>query len=118
MGDMADLAYDQMIDELARGEYDDRVACRYCDEQDLHWEQVAPNRWRLFDYDGVIHKCDTFEPEPTPDEKYCAEIAQMTIEQLVELAVLEYPEYLTDGYYREFGTAIRARARQLIGEWE
>jgi hypothetical protein len=41
-------------------------------------------------------------------------ISKMSLEELL-IYILCSPENLTDPYYREFGTAIRARAAQLIG---
>lgn len=47
------------------------------------------------------------------DASFIRKIEQMSMPELLEL-VLGMPEYLTDGYYRHFGNAIRERADHLL----
>ena len=59
MGEMADLALDEMLDPY----WDDYGGhspfgvkeCRYCGALGLHWKQLANGRWRLFDEEEEHH---------------------------------------------------------------
>ena len=46
------------------------------------------------------------------DEVFIVQIKGMDEEALLDL-VMEYPEYLTDSYYRLFRSAIKRRYKQL-----
>jgi len=46
------------------------------------------------------------------DNLFIKEIGRMTLAELFAL-VMESPEYLSDGYYGDFGRAIRARYEML-----
>lgn len=55
MGDAADYLneqHDGYDDEFA-----DRATCKYCDRDDLYWEETE-HGWRLFQYfTGKLHTC-------------------------------------------------------------
>lgn len=51
----------------------------------------------------------------TANEEYVAEIACMDEFELLGEILLS-PEYLTDDYYKEFGQALTARGKELIGK--
>lgn len=42
------------LDDL--DEQDGEIACKYCGEEGLHWEETDDG-WRLFDYEGDQHVC-------------------------------------------------------------
>ena len=48
----------------------------------------------------------------TFDEAFIEKIYTMNKSELLEL-IIEHPEYLCDGYYREFGVAITQRHKEL-----
>lgn len=65
MGDMADYYRERELDAMAFGgtrfeeeeEYVDTVACKYCKEPGLHWEEID-GKWRLCDFEDSVHRCE------------------------------------------------------------
>ena len=77
MGEYADDAFDDYLDNLGRGYYDDEdfilrktrykkqvKTCMYCGEGNLQWEQTVDDAWRLHDTKGRLHNCWLFKQPP------------------------------------------------------
>lgn len=61
MGEFAEMAIEQGIDEMLSDDYDDYdeplpKICVRCGLADLHWD-LHNGGWRLFDDEGVVHSC-------------------------------------------------------------
>lgn len=50
----------------------------------------------------------------SPDTRLIASIRTIHDPRTLLELVLEYPEWLTDGYYRDIGVAIRETARKIL----
>lgn len=62
MGDMADMLIEQGFANLFEGIEDGEPftrACKFCDERNLHWRQLAEG-WRLFNDLGEMHSCKKY----------------------------------------------------------
>jgi len=61
MGDMADMLIEQGFQNMIDGMDEEpwTRACKYCDERDLHWRQLAEG-WRLFNDLGEMHSCKEY----------------------------------------------------------
>jgi len=82
MGDMADMAFEEGLQEMIDGDRDDEYwehdtwfptvdrICKYCQKGNMHWG-FGPGGWRLFDKNNVLHSCLKKEP-PMKQSKYKA----------------------------------------------
>lgn len=67
MGDHADDAMLRGLDAMLAGEEDDEdfwvpfKSCRYCGVSPLWWGKDELGRFRLYDGEGKLHKCDKYK---------------------------------------------------------
>lgn len=62
MGDMADAAYDRVIDEMFDNDHDPAKECKYCGAFPLFWLNEK-GKWILTDQKGKKHVCQNAKRE-------------------------------------------------------
>jgi hypothetical protein len=62
MGDIADMLFEQGLQEMIDGELNgppSPVYCKYCKRDGFHWD-LTDTGWRLITITGRIHSCKAY----------------------------------------------------------